>query len=205
MYIAPQGFVDLDIAKWNTFLHYFGLGFTNVPSTGTEDVPIESTHPIFSGVDHLYAVDGTTIVDLEPADSRNQILVAREGSLKGFTASPPPIVLRRPDSRYSEKRAQQNHWSERGRATSVVNADALGRPRRSVLSVGSVTAEAVIELELLHSRLHGIQHSARTSPRARHDTAPNLHADAGRQSGRSLISSVLDAGPKACGVLIAQL
>jgi hypothetical protein len=32
--------------------------------------------------------------------------------------------------------AQQNHWSERGRATSVANADALGRPRRSVLSFG---------------------------------------------------------------------
>jgi hypothetical protein len=31
---------------------------------------------------------------------------------------------------------QQDHWSERGRATSVANADALGRPRRSVLSFG---------------------------------------------------------------------
>ena len=30
---------------------------------------------------------------------------------------------------------QQNHWSERGRATSVPNADALGRPRRSVLAL----------------------------------------------------------------------
>jgi hypothetical protein len=31
--------------------------------------------------------------------------------------------------------AQQNHWSERGRAASVTNADALGRPRRSVLAL----------------------------------------------------------------------
>jgi len=30
--------------------------------------------------------------------------------------------------------AEQNHWSERERATSVANADALGRPRRSVRS-----------------------------------------------------------------------
>ena len=30
---------------------------------------------------------------------------------------------------------QQNHWSERGRATAVANSDALGRPRRSVLSL----------------------------------------------------------------------
>jgi len=29
----------------------------------------------------------------------------------------------------------QNHWSERGRATSVANAYALARPRRSVLSL----------------------------------------------------------------------
>lgn len=31
--------------------------------------------------------------------------------------------------------AQQDHWTERGRAMSVANADALGRPRRSVLSL----------------------------------------------------------------------
>jgi hypothetical protein len=31
--------------------------------------------------------------------------------------------------------AQQDHWSERGRATSVAIADALDRPRRSVLVV----------------------------------------------------------------------
>jgi len=35
--------------------------------------------------------------------------------------------------RDSENIVQQDHWSERGRATSVANADALGRPRRSVL------------------------------------------------------------------------
>ena len=33
----------------------------------------------------------------------------------------------------------KNHWSERGRATSVPNADALGRPRRSVLAFGRFT------------------------------------------------------------------
>ena len=36
-------------------------------------------------------------------------------------------------------RCRQNHWSERGRATSVANADTLGRPRRSVLSLGRIT------------------------------------------------------------------
>jgi len=32
--------------------------------------------------------------------------------------------------------AEQNHWSERGRATPVDNADTLGRPHRSVLALG---------------------------------------------------------------------
>jgi hypothetical protein len=34
--------------------------------------------------------------------------------------------------------AEQGHWSERGRATSLVNSDAPGRPRRSVLSFGGI-------------------------------------------------------------------
>jgi len=34
-----------------------------------------------------------------------------------------------------ENQAEQNHWSERGRATSVGIADALGSPRRSVLAL----------------------------------------------------------------------
>jgi len=39
--------------------------------------------------------------------------------------------------------AEQNHWSERGRATSVANVDALGRPRRSVLSLGDSPASMI--------------------------------------------------------------
>src|SRR5262245_23300217 len=44
-----------------------------------------------------------------------------------------------PDIRFDSKNehlAERDHWSERGRATSVANADALDRPRRSVLSLG---------------------------------------------------------------------
>ena len=36
----------------------------------------------------------------------------------------------------SKRAAYKNHWSERGRAVSVANADALDRPRRSVLTLG---------------------------------------------------------------------
>ena len=35
--------------------------------------------------------------------------------------------------------AEQNHWTERGRATAVANSDATGRPRRSVLALGCET------------------------------------------------------------------
>ena len=38
--------------------------------------------------------------------------------------------------RLHDHMAQQNHWSERGRAKSVGGSDALGRPRRSVLALG---------------------------------------------------------------------
>jgi len=36
----------------------------------------------------------------------------------------------------SAHHAKQNHWSECGRATSVANTGALGRPHRSVLTLG---------------------------------------------------------------------
>ena len=36
-----------------------------------------------------------------------------------------------------KRSGEQNHWSERGRATSVANADALGHPRGSVRSLGT--------------------------------------------------------------------
>ena len=34
----------------------------------------------------------------------------------------------------NEQEAEQGHWTERGRARSVSDSDAIGRPRRSVLS-----------------------------------------------------------------------
>src|SRR5262245_14574114 len=42
---------------------------------------------------------------------------------------------------FDEDAGEQNHWSERGRATSVGNTNALGRPRRSVLSFGGMSSE----------------------------------------------------------------
>ena len=49
--------------------------------------------------------------------------------------------------------AEQNHWSERGRATPVANADALGRPRRSVLSLGVITPHTNMKPQTNTSKL----------------------------------------------------
>ena len=46
--------------------------------------------------------------------------------------------MSRSDHEFNGHSAEPDHWSERGRATSVANSDALGRPRRSVLSFGGV-------------------------------------------------------------------
>jgi len=49
--------------------------------------------------------------------------------------------------------AEHNHWSERGRATSVAKADALGRPRRSVLALDCLL-EITDEIPKLKRRLN---------------------------------------------------
>jgi hypothetical protein len=56
---------------------------------------------------------------------------------------------------HEKRNAEPDHWSEHGRATSVANADALGRPSRSVLSFGvSMGADAFISF-------YGIEESVR--------------------------------------------
>jgi hypothetical protein len=45
----------------------------------------------------------------------------------------------------------QNHWSESGRATAVGSADALGRPLRSVLSLGITMTDSQIDDAVLSS------------------------------------------------------
>ena len=43
----------------------------------------------------------------------------------------------------ARKLITSDHWSERGRAMSLANADALGRPRRSVLSLDLISHECL--------------------------------------------------------------
>lgn len=79
VYVAGLGVAEDDMAKWNPFLQQFGLGFTN-QGTGVGDMPTTSPHSIFNGVDHLYGVNGSAIVDLQPANPINRVLVHNGGS-----------------------------------------------------------------------------------------------------------------------------
>src|SRR5574341_221776 len=46
-----------------------------------------------------------------------------------------------------ERIVEPDHWTERGRATSVSNLDATGRPRRSVLAFGGFRHPGVIAMQ----------------------------------------------------------
>jgi hypothetical protein len=73
VYVFSGG--DTESAKWNAFLGYFGLRFKRVNNGIVGDIPITSTHPLFAGVDHLYQDIGTSIIDLDPLDPRNKVLM----------------------------------------------------------------------------------------------------------------------------------
>jgi len=91
VYLAGVGVASDDMAKWNPFLQEFGLGFSDL-GTGVGDFPVASTHPIFAGVDHLYGVNGTSLVDLQPSNATNRVLVSSGG--KGLFAVWQPKELR---------------------------------------------------------------------------------------------------------------
>lgn len=65
---------DYDALQWNTFLNAFGLGFEDKENADFGDLPINSAHPIFSGVDRLYNGNGNNVLDIWPDDPQGQIL-----------------------------------------------------------------------------------------------------------------------------------
>lgn len=61
---------------WNPFLNAYGLGFASNSYNGVGGViGISSDHPIFNGVTGLYQDNGNTIIDLDPANDANKVLV----------------------------------------------------------------------------------------------------------------------------------
>lgn len=77
VYVMSGGNAD-DPPMWNHFLETFGLAFGDQNSF-VGDIPIGSSHALFAGVDHLYNINGTSILDLAPWDPRNQLLVNHDG------------------------------------------------------------------------------------------------------------------------------
>jgi len=65
--------------RWNTFLNAFGLGFGTAYNGIGGDIAINSTHPIFDGLDHLYQNNGNDTLDIGLLDPRAQVLVSLDG------------------------------------------------------------------------------------------------------------------------------
>lgn len=82
-----------EAGAWNPFLSHFGLAFDGTRFNGVQyTIPIHSDHPIFAGVDDLYQDNGSSVIDLDPQDPRNRVLVSYHGEgLYGvFDAAPVP-------------------------------------------------------------------------------------------------------------------
>ena len=79
VYLAYSGDGSHLDEQYNTFVNHFGLGLGVINNGIVGNVAVSSPHPIFAGVDSLYNVNGSDIVDLAPADPRQTILVSQNG------------------------------------------------------------------------------------------------------------------------------
>lgn len=78
--------------QWNDFLNTFGLAFATTYNGIVGNVSISNSHPIFNNVQSLYQDSGNTVIDLEPLNSNNQILVTAGGQgLYAVAVAPEPI------------------------------------------------------------------------------------------------------------------
>ena len=64
---------------WNPFLNAFGLSLETSYNGIGGNIPINSPHPIFAGVSQLYQNNGNSIIDLQPANPNNEVLVFSQG------------------------------------------------------------------------------------------------------------------------------
>ena len=83
-------------AAWNPFLTQFGLELQSVINVGVGNYTINSTHPIFDGVNALYHVNGQGVLDITPGDPRSQIIASTPSGTGLFgvydnTINPVPV------------------------------------------------------------------------------------------------------------------
>mgnify|MGYP000679637077 CR=1 FL=1 len=84
---------------WNPFLNAFGLAFAPVYNGIIGNIPISSPHPIFAGVSQLYQGHGNSIIDLQPANPDNEVLVTYQGHGLYAVYVPEPASLLTPGRR----------------------------------------------------------------------------------------------------------
>jgi hypothetical protein len=63
--------------QWKPFLNAFGLEFDTGYNGVGGNIAIESTHPIFAGVDYLYQDNGNSVIDINAEDTRGEVLIPR--------------------------------------------------------------------------------------------------------------------------------
>jgi hypothetical protein len=68
-----------EAAQWNAFLNAFGLEYGTSYNGVGGNIDVSSTHPIFTGVDHLYQNNGNDTLDINASDPRAQVLVTSGG------------------------------------------------------------------------------------------------------------------------------
>lgn len=76
---AALGTPSQEAAAWNTFLNNFGLGFGTPWNGVIGSIAINSTHPIFNGVDYLYQNNGNDALDILLSDPYAETLVSLNG------------------------------------------------------------------------------------------------------------------------------
>jgi hypothetical protein len=75
---------------------------------------------------------------------------------------------------------QQNHWNERGRATSVAKSDSRGRPHRSVLALITPRATSAPRHSVPFVATKHLSASATSSPANPISSAPTFSTSSGR-------------------------
>jgi len=61
---------------WNAFLNAFGLAYEPRYNGINGNISITSPHPIFAGVSQLFQANGNSVIDLQPSNPNNEVLVS---------------------------------------------------------------------------------------------------------------------------------
>ncbi len=69
----------VEAAAWDPFLNHFGLAFDPTGYNGFGTVPVDSSHPVLDGITSLRSGFGSRLIDLEPNNAANEILVTAQG------------------------------------------------------------------------------------------------------------------------------